>query len=228
MITIARVLVSAAMVAALASPGAAQARRPPVRRPVPPPAKDTFLFRGFADIGGVAFTASQSFESILGSKSGVVFGGGAEFVLPQRIFVSARASRFQKSGSRVFVANGEHFDLGIPTDVSITPFEISAGYRFASARSAVIPYAGGGIGWHRYKESSTFATSTENVDETFRGYQLLGGAEFRAGRWIGIAGEIEYASVPNALGQNSTGVSTSFNETNLGGTTFRAKVVIGK
>jgi len=227
MITVARVLTTIAILATLAGPAAAQAR-PPARRPAPPPPKDTLLFHGFADIGGIALTASHSFESIVGSKSGVVFGGGGELVLPQRIFISVRASRFQKSGSRVFVANGQTFDLGIPTDVSITPFEISAGYRFVRARASVIPYAGGGIGWHRYKESSTFATATENVDETFSGYQLLGGAEIRAGRWIGIAGEVEWATVPNALGQNSSGVSSTFAETNLGGTTFRVKVVIGK
>jgi opacity protein-like surface antigen len=185
------------------------------------------MFRGFADIGGIVFTASQSFEAILGSKSGVIFGGGGEIVLPQRIFVSVRASRFQKTGSRVFIANGERFDLGIPTDVSVTPLEVSAGYRFAPARSTIIPYAGGGIGWHRYKESSSFATTTENVDQTFTGYQVLGGAEYRATRLVGIAGEAEWASVPNALGQNSTGVSSNFKETNLGGATFRVKVVIG-
>jgi opacity protein-like surface antigen len=227
MSTLGRIVTSAALLAALASPLAAQSSPPAARRPAPAPS-DTFMFRGFADVGGIAFTASHSFDAILGSKSGVIFGGGGEIVLPQRIFISVRASRFQKSGSRVFIANGERFDLGIPTDVSITPLEISAGYRFARARSTIIPYAGGGIGWHRYKETSTFATSTEDVDHTFTGYQALGGAEFRATRWIGIAGEAEWSSVPNALGQNSTGVSTNFNETNVGGTSFRVKVVIGK
>ena len=31
---------------------------------------------GFADIGVTLFTASESFEAVLGSSTGVVFGGG--------------------------------------------------------------------------------------------------------------------------------------------------------
>jgi hypothetical protein len=56
----------------------------------------------------------------------------------------------------------------------------------------------------------------------------MGGAEVRIRRWLGVAGEAQFTTVPDALGTNATGVSSTFGETNLGGATFRAKVVIGR
>jgi hypothetical protein len=206
------------------APAAAQSR--PSTRPAPA-AKRTLSIRGFGDIGGVRFTASESFTTILGSPSGMVFGGGGEVVLPQNIFIGVRASRFRDTGERVFVFNGETFDLGIETTVTVRPLELTGGYRFGGAGARVIPYAGGGIGWHRYQETSVFATDAENVDETFRGYHVVGGAEVRLTRWLAVAGEAQWTTVPDALGQDANGVSAAFEETDLGGTTFRAKVVVG-
>ena len=57
---------------------------------------------------------------------------------------------------------------------------------------------------------------------------MVGGAEFRIRRWLAAAGEAQWTTVPDALGKNATGVSSTFGETNLGGATFRAKVVIGR
>jgi opacity protein-like surface antigen len=183
--------------------------------------------RGFADLGSTSFTASESFETILGASSGLVLGGGGEVVLPGNVFIAVRASRFHHTGHRVFLSDGERFDLGINTGVTVRPLEITGGYRFAPPRARVVPYGGGGIGWHRYEETSDFAIDTENVDETARGYHIVGGAEVRIRRWIGAAGEAQWTSVPDALGKNRTGVSSAFGETNLGGATIRAKVVIG-
>jgi opacity protein-like surface antigen len=193
-----------------------------------PAAGQTFTIRGFGDLGATAFTAQQSFEAIVGSRSGVVFGGGVEAILPQHIFIDVRASRFKKTGSRVFVSDGDQFDLGIDDTVTITPVEISAGYRFMRPRRTIVPYVGGGIGWHRLQETSTGADqTTEDVDETFHGYHVLGGVDFRLTRIISVAGEAQWSTVPNALGQNPTGVSTAFGETDLGGTTVRVKLVVG-
>jgi opacity protein-like surface antigen len=183
---------------------------------------------GFADIGVTLFTASESFEAVLGSSTGVIFGGGGGVVLPQNIFVDIRASRFQKDGSRVVVADGETFDLGIANTITITPLELTGGYRFGRARDSVRPYAGGGISWYRYQESDEFATGDEAVDETFTGFHLLGGAEFRVHRYVGIAGEIAWSRVPDALGQEPLSIGAGFGETDLGGTTFRVKLVIGR
>ena len=187
----------------------------------------TIGVRGFADVGGEAFTASESFKAILGTASGVVFGGGGEVLLPKNIFVNVRASRFQKHGERVFVSGGQTFGLGIDTTISVTPIELTGGYRFGGF-GWITPYGGGGIGWHRYRETSEFATGDENVDQTNTGYHVLGGADFRIMRWLAAAGEAQWTSVADALGTDPNGVSTAFGETNLGGATFRVKIVIGR
>lgn len=184
--------------------------------------------RVFGDVGYTAFTASESFDATLGSSSAMVFGGGGEVMLPQKIFVGVRLSRFQAEGERVFVFNGERFALGIPMTVKVTPLLLSAGYRFGNSRSAVLPYVGGGIGWHKYEETSDFADTGENVNETFTGYHVLGGAEFRLSRLLGVAGEAEWTTVPDALGKNPNSISAAFGDTNLGGFTVRVKLVVGR
>jgi opacity protein-like surface antigen len=185
-------------------------------------------FRGFADVGGTRFTAGQSFDAVLGTHTGVVFGGGVEVIVARDFFINVHASRFQKDGTRVFVLNEEVFDLGIPTTVRVTPVQITGGYRFKVGRRQIVPYVGGGVGWYRYSETSDFATGDEDVSETFTGYHLLGGAEVRVSRLFGVSGEVEWSGVPDALGQNPNSASAAFDETNLGGITFRVKFVVGK
>jgi opacity protein-like surface antigen len=185
-------------------------------------------FRGFGDIGGTRFSAAHSFDAVLGTHRGVVLGGGVDAVLPSGIFVGVRASRFQKNGTRVFVLNDQVFDLGIATTVRVIPIQVTGGYRFRVGRRHVVPYVGGGVGWFRYSETSDFADASENVADTFTGYHLLGGAELRVSRNVGVAGEAEWSLVPNALGQDPSGVSSAFDETDLGGVNFRVKVVIGR
>ena len=184
---------------------------------------------GFFDIGVVQFTASQSFEAVLGTSTGTVFGGGGQIVLPGGVFASVHASQFTKSGERVFVFEGETFGLGIDTTVKIRPLEVTAGYRFGGGpRQRLVPYVGAGLGWHRYEETSDFADDDENVDETFRGYHLLGGAEYRLRRWFSIGGEFQWTTVPDALGEDPNGVSAAFGETDLGGIALRVRFVVGR
>lgn len=186
-----------------------------------------FTVRGFGDLGSVSFTARDSFDAILGRNRGPIFGGGVEVLERHNLFVNFRASRFRESGERVFRFNGELFPLGIPVTVTVMPIELTGGYRFDFG-SRVVPYGGGGVSWYRYKETSRFATDAENVNERFNGYQILGGAEVRIWKWIAAAGEVQWASVPDALGQDPNGISREFNEKDLGGTTIRFKVVIGR
>ena len=184
-----------------------------------------FMLRGFADAGATTFTAGQSFNAILGSKSGPVFGGGVEAV-ERNIFLNVRASRFRKTGQRVFLFEGQQFDLGIPATITVTPVELSGGYRFPFW-TRFVPYAGIGVGRYWFKETSQFAASDENVDDQFTGYHVLGGAEVRLARWIGLAGELQWARVPDAIGGDPNSVSHEFNESDLGGTTFRFKIIVG-
>jgi hypothetical protein len=210
---------------ALAAPAAHAQGRTPAARPAPEPA---IRVRGFGEAGGRTFTASQSFEAVLGSKSGVIFGAGAEVLVGRNLFVSFGVSRFQKDGERVVVANGEAFPIGIDTTVSVVPIEVSAGWRFTDPRRTVIPYLGGGVSWHKYKETSEFATADDDAQFTKPGFQLLGGAEWRVSRWLGIAGEAAWMMVPNAFEGGQTSVAAAFGEDDLGGAVFRVKVIIGR
>jgi hypothetical protein len=183
--------------------------------------------KGYGMFGGMNFTASESFEAVLGDSSGPIFGGGAEVGLPWGgLYVGVGAWRFSQDGERVFVSGSEVFPLGIPLTVEITPVEVTGGWRFKNLWSRVVPYAGGGWSSYAYQETSEFADTGENVDERFTGWHVLGGVEFRATRWLGVGGEIAFASLPDALG--AAGVSEAFDETNLGGTSYRLKISIGR
>lgn len=189
-------------------------------------AQSTFAFRGFVDGGSTTFTAKKSFTAILGKESGLVYGGGVEAVA-KNVYLNVRASRFQKTGERVFIFEEQQFRLGIPETITITPIEVNVGYRF-NFGSWVVPYAGLGGGWHKFTDASTFNTDSENVKKTFKGYQVTGGAEFRLSPWLGAAAEAAWSRVPNALGQDDDSVAKMFDESDLGGTTFRVKFVIGR
>ena len=193
-------------------------------------AQQRTVIRGFGDVGATLFSASDSFDAVLGSSTGLFFGGGVEVVLPRRYFFNVRVSRFQKSGERVFVEGGEVFPLGIDMKVGITPVEVTGGYRFqARGRTRnIIPYVGAGIGWHRYSETSDFADGSENVNETFTGFHALGGVEFRLSRLFAIGGEGQWTTVPDALGSETSSASEAFGETNLGGMAFRIRFTVGR
>jgi opacity protein-like surface antigen len=217
-------VLGAAATAAAQAPTQAPA---PATRPQPgPPGRETASLWAFGDLGYTRFTASESFDATLGAPTAVVFGGGAEVRLAQRIFAGVRFGYFQGKGERVFVHDGERFSLGIPMTVTIKPVLVTAGYRFGGPRSMVRPYVGAGIGWYRYEETSEFATPSEDVSERFTGYHVLGGGEYRLSDRIGLAGEAEWSTVPDALGQDPSGVSAVFDETDLGGVTLRIKLTI--
>lgn len=182
---------------------------------------------GFATVGQVHFAAERSIEAVLGAPDGTVIGGGGAVGLPWGgLFVAVGASRFSGKGERVFVSDGAVYPLGIPLEVTVTPIELTGGWRFRGLSRRVVPYAGGGLSWYRYRETSTFAAAGEDVDERYSGYHVVGGAEVRVTRWLGVAGEVVWATVPDALGEG--GVSAEFDESDLGGRTVRLKITIGR
>ena len=215
-------------VAAFPTAVSAQQGRPAAARPA---TRQKLILRGFGDLGATFFSAADTFNATLGSSRGFFVGGGGEVVLPSRFFVNMRVSHFGKSGERVFIDDdGEVFPLGIDMKVGITPIELSAGYRFqARGRTRnMTPYVGGGIGWHRYSETSDFAESSEDVSRTLTGYHALGGVEFRMRRSFALAGEGQWTTVPDALGGGLGSAGDVFDETNLGGISFRVRLVIGR
>ena len=199
------------------------------RRPAAPVGSRDVGVRGFGMFGNITLTAQQSFEAVLDKSGGPVFGGGAQVLLPWGIYVEVGAWRFAQSGERVFIApDGAVFKLGIPVDIKITPIELTAGLRFATITRGrnVVPFAGVGYSRHRYQETSEFAEASENVDESFPGFHVAGGVEYLVRRWLGISGEVSWSSVRNAIGQS--GVSAHYGEDNLGGTSIRLKVSVGR
>jgi hypothetical protein len=227
---IGRTVIALALAALMAaSPAIAQTKPKPAPKPKPTaPRSRSVEIGGYAMLGRINFIAADSFDVILGSPSGTIVGGGARIGLPYGgLFVDVGAWRFHGEGERVFVSGADVFPLGVPLDITIIPIEISGGWRFQLRRYPKLrPYAAGGFTSYGYTETSQFATGTEDVEEHFSGFHLFGGAEYRVRRWLGVAGELAWTTVPDAIGES--GVSEAFNETNLGGTSIRFKVTIGR
>lgn len=183
-----------------------------------------FGVRGYGEAVYQWFTAKDSFNAIFETSSGPFYGGGGQVHIGP-VYVDVGVSRFEKTGERVFVFEGEIFRLGIPDRVTITPLVVTAGYRFP-IRDRMVPYLGGGVGSVKFEETSDMADPDENVSERFTSYHAVGGVEYAATRWLFVAGEVRYASVPDALG--APGVSAEFDESNLGGVAAAVKVMIGR
>jgi hypothetical protein len=108
------------------------------------------------------------------------------------------------------------------------PLEFGLGWRATPlGRSGrVVPYAAGGLLIMGYQETSEFADDEENVERTFNGFSFLGGIEIRLAPWVIAGAEAQYRSIPDAIGAG--GVSQAFDETDLGGFTFRVLVGLGR
>jgi opacity protein-like surface antigen len=183
-------------------------------------------FRGFFVAAQQSFAASTTFDATFGGSSQPFFGGGIQITTPSGVFVEFGITRFKKNGQRAFVNNGQAFPLGIPLTATITPLELSVGYRFGATRWRVIPYAAGGFGRYDYKEESGFAADGDNVDTHHVGYLMNGGVEVRLQKWIGVAVDGQYTHVPGILG--ASGISQDAGETDLGGAAVRFKVIVGR
>src|SRR6266576_3581207 len=88
------------------------------------------------------------------------FGDGVEAGLSKHLFLSLAASRFRRTGHRVFVFEDQVFNLNVADTITITPLELTGGYRFRS-RGLIVPYAGIGVGWLKYEETSAHSTPAE-------------------------------------------------------------------
>ena len=202
---------------------------------VPPcQAQNRIAIRGFADAGLTIFTATQSFDAILGTPAGAVFGGGVEVGLTRNVFLSLAASRFRRTGQRVFVFQNEVFKLNEPDTITVTPLQLSAAYRFqgrpnpATRPARFTPYAGGGIGWYRLSETSPHSTSDEDVTTTHAGYHVLAGVETPFRRWMAAAVDAQWARVPNAFGDSAASVASLYDEHDLGGFSLTVRIILGQ
>lgn len=193
-------------------------------RPGAKPARSAeFLVRGFGQFGGTRFTAADSIRAIVDTSLGRSFGGGIQVVLRSGLFVQGSIDRFEKTGSRLIVSGRELYRVPIPNTVRITPMTATVGYRDARSDKA-IGYVGAGAGWHQLDERSP--ALTDAVRSRHPGVHVLGGGEYRVARFLWLAGEVQWSAVPGALGE--PGVGPVFGESDLGGTTFRVKVFVGR
>lgn len=182
-----------------------------------------FSVRAVGFLSGQQFAAKKTFDAVFGESFEKFFGGGI-LLAEHGVFLEVDLSRFTRTGQRAYIFNGQAYRLNIPLTVTLTPIEISGGYRFRR-QSAVVPYVGVGIGSYSYKETSSGADTGEDIDVRHHGYLALGGAEFRVHRWVGIGADVQYTHIPGILG--SGGLSKDVSETDLGGIAIRAKVIVG-
>jgi opacity protein-like surface antigen len=189
----------------------------------PPP----LSLRPFFLAAGERFAAKNSFEAVFGHSVEPFLGGGIQLVDRNGFFIDLTASRFKKTGQRAFRTNNQNFGLGIPLTATITPLEVSGGYRFKLPGSPrLVPYVGVGAGSYGYKETSEFSDASENVDTRHTGYLAVGGVEFRLHRWIGASVDAQYTHVMGILGTG--GISQEAGEKDLGGIAARVKVIVGR
>ena len=188
----------------------------------PSSAQSPVSVRTFALGSFQRMTASETFEAALDSAVQAFWGAGGEVVIGDRVYVDVTLSRFNRTGERAFVFNSQPFPLGVPVTARITPLELVGGVRFRKA-AAIVPYAGGGVGWYGYTEQSPASDPSENVDVSHAGYTVQGGAEFAVQRWLAVAGDLQYTHVPGVLGAG--GISAQLGEQDLGGIAVRARLV---
>ena len=193
----------------------------------PQAAARAFEIGGYGTVGRLNLTAADTFEAVLGKHAGPILGGGITIGLPLGgLYVEAGAWRFKEDGQRVFLAGGQVFELGVPLTVTLTPIEVTAGWRFRQRGARIVPYAGAGITSTRYREAAGFAGAGDDVDERFSGYHFIGGVQLKIRRWLGFGGEVVWTTTPDALGTG--GVSRAFGDDDLGGTSVRGKITIGR
>ena len=205
--------------------------RQPARTPAPAPAPPArgLAVRGYGEGGIHWFAASDTFEAVLGSSSGPIFGGGVEALWNRHLSISFDVSRFQATGERVFVFNDEVFPLGIETTVNIVPMAVNVAYRLERPRRTLTPFVGGGVNWHRYTETSDFADRrrgrVRHLQRAARA-RRRGVAGCRATSSVGGVGR--WISVRDALGDEPTSVAAAFDEHDLGGFDLRVRIVVGR
>ncbi len=187
----------------------------------------------FAGAGVFVPLARESFDAVGITGNPVAFSGGLEVTrIIRGLFARASVDWISETGERVFIGDaGERFGLGIPLDVTMTPIDVTAGWRFEyrdrrGRPGRLVPFVGGGAGILRYRETDPFADEADEVDERFASYHLLGGADVAISRWVGVRFEYRFRAVPDAIG--SGGVSAVTGDSSLGGSTVTVGVVLGR
>lgn len=208
-------IIGAPCVAAAQSPRSASSAR----------LKPSIRLFGLFDYTNIA--SPKSFDAVFGKHTTTAPGVGVDAInLYKGLFVRVAGSRSTLSGERVVIFNGDVFKLGIPLTAQLTPIEFGGGWRFQSRNptSRIAPYVGASVITLKYKETSSFADSGENVDESYSGFGVFGGADIRIAKQVFGGVEAQYRSINITPAANSA--ADSFKEKNLGGTVLRVRLGI--
>jgi hypothetical protein len=216
----AAVLVVAIAVTTVA-PASAQVRRTPML----PPDEPAVSVRPFFVVTGEQMSAKTSFDANFGQSFEPFLGGGVSLVLRSGVWVDATVSRFSKTGQRAFADGGQVSQLGVPETITITPIEVSGGYRFRT-RPKIWTYLGAGVGSYGYDQSSPDSLPGEDLSVRHTGFLAVGGVEGRVQKWISLSGDVQFTRVLGILGNG--GISKDVGENDLGGIAVRFRVIVGK
>ena len=172
-------------------------------------------------------TASKTFDAVTGTSTVSGFGGGAEV---QRVwrgaFLRGSVTRLNTTGERIFVFDNQVYPLGVPLELSLTPVEVSAGWRFKPfAARGIVPYVGAGALFLKYSETASGDDASDKVSESYRGFSVFGGLEVPVWRRVSAGAELGWRS---ATVPDPRGALESFGENNLGGVTMRVMLSIRK
>lgn len=171
-------------------------------------------------------TAKDSFDAVTGAATMSGAGGGAEVHrLWRGVFVRGSVSSMKADGERVFVFDGTVFPLGIPLEITMTPIELGAGWRFSPLGGRLVPYAGAGALWMKYDETSQGDVGSERVNETYTGAVVFGGVDVSVWRFVSAGAEVAWRT---AKVKDAGGSLEAFGEDDLGGVSFRVMVSIGR
>lgn len=220
-----------AMLLAVAPPTIAEAqtrtqpRTPPRTQPASP--QPRLGARAYVSFGSLTLTATDTFDAVADTHSRPVFGGGVQVTsIWKGVFADVGVSQLTIDGERVFVSNNQVFKLGIPLEITMRPVDLAAGWRFRFGNGRVMPYAGAGLTYLTYEETSDFAQADEDVSESKTGPLVLGGVDVQVWRWISAGGELRWRRVNGILGEG--GASAAFDEDDAGGFSAGVRISIGR
>jgi len=180
------------------------------------------------DIGikmGYFAPTEKTFKEIYGS-GGLAFGLDGVFWRPNNIGFGVSLDYFRKSGTPVFIINGdtvETTDTAIVRDASckitFIPITCNAYYKFGKNESPLHPYIGGGVGMYLANEELKAVLYGRDrfgsASKTELGFQVLGGIESKIGGKTKLIAEIKY-SIASASGEGGLAGAT----VDMGGLTF--------
>jgi len=212
------------LVLSMATPSVIEAQTRTQPRPRPQP---RLGFRGYATFGSSVLAATETFEAVADTSRRSTFGGGAQVTnIWRAVFADVGAAQLSLDGERVFVDGRRVFKLGIPLEVRMRTVDVAGGWRLRLMRGRLQPYAGAGLSVLRYEETSEFAGSGEDVNESKTGPLILAGADYAVWRWISAGGELRWRRITGILGE--AGASSAFGEDDAGGVSLGFRISIGR